>query len=92
MGYNFALAYYVAGVVFVFVDNVILVYDVVTMFYQMLMPDYLLRTRAIKNLPVYGVTLLAAAVASAIHKKTPLLEKILVHVTWYARRRIWCII
>jgi hypothetical protein len=44
------LANYVACVELVFVDYIILVYDVMTMFYNVPVFDYLLGSRAVENL------------------------------------------
>ena len=50
MLYYFAFSYYVTSVVFVFVDNVVFVYRIVLILYDMLMFYYLLRTGAVKYL------------------------------------------
>ena len=64
----FAFPYYVASVVFMLVDYVILVYDVMLMSYYMFVPNYALCTGAVKYLPDYRFLAFVATVcATAIH-------------------------
>jgi hypothetical protein len=70
--YNFAFAYYVAGVVLVFVDYIEFVDCVVAVFYNVLMSYYALRARASENFTNDGFTHFASVCASAVHGKASL--------------------
>jgi len=51
--YDFAFPYNIPGIVFMFVDYIVFVHDIVLVFYNMFVPDDTLRTWASKNLLVY---------------------------------------